>query len=53
MIAEFGDDAEHEASGYAESARARGLGAAHIWRRVLERIAELHGDDIGEVQKAA
>ena len=54
MMAEFGDDAERKASDCAESARDRGLCVTtHIWGRVLERIAQLHGSDIGEFRKAA
>ena len=54
MMAEFGDDAEREASDCARSARDRGLCVtAHIWGRVLERITQLHGSDIGELPIAA
>ncbi len=54
MIAEFGNDAERAASGYANSAKFRGFGeTAEIWGQVRERNAIMRGDDIREVTRAA
>ena len=54
VITEFGADAERAASNYAKSARDRGFEAnAQIWEQVRERIANLRGDAICEVPRAA
>ena len=54
MIAEFGNDAERAASGYANSAKFRGFGeTAEIWGQVRERISYMRGDNIREILKAA
>ncbi len=54
VITEYGADAERVASDYAKSARDRGFEAnAQIWEQVRERIANMHGDDIREVPRAA
>ena len=54
MIADFGDDAEQQASGYVRSAKVHGLGpTVFIWERVRQRVVELNGGDIDEALKAA
>lgn len=54
LIAEFGEDAEKEASKYGRSARVRGAGTtAFIWEQVQQRIAELNGGGSHEVREAA
>jgi hypothetical protein len=54
MIADFGEDAEHQVSGYVKSARVRRLGpTVFIWERVRQRVVELNGGDIHEALEAA
>jgi len=54
MIADFGEGAEQQVSGYVKSARVRGPGpTVFIWERVRQRVVELNGGDIHEALEAA